>query len=537
MARYMSVRTRTSAPTTTVPPSAPGRTPSRASRKTPLAPSAIPQAPQSELAAPGAPPARILHVVAELAPYARTGGLGEAVATLARFQSQAGLDVAIVLPLYREIAAKKHPLKPFGEPFAVPVADRVEHAQLFEAKRTTTAPSARVFFVANEKYFDRDGIYGDSKGDFADNARRYGFFSLAALQAMPRIFPNAPVVLHAHDWHTALAPVYLRSWLRRHTYYSRVATVLSVHNAGFQGHFPTATMQDLGLPWELYNLNHLEWYGRVNLLKGGMAFSDAVTTVSPTHAVELQTDGGGFGLHHAFRSLGPRFSGITNGIDLQTWTPSTDPHIAARYSADDLSGKAKCKASLQRLFALPVKPRMPVFGMSSRMVYQKGLDLIFGSGFLQLDAQFVFLGAGEARYEKILADLARSHPDRIGVQTNFTDRLEHKVLAGADLCLMPSMYEPCGLTQMRAQRYGTLPLARRVGGLADTIEDGVTGFLFDDYTSADFMRAALRAVEQYHESQGWEDMMREAMARDFGWEKSAARYVTMYKRVLGQVRQ
>jgi starch synthase len=483
--------------------------------------------PQSEFTSSGAP-ARIVHVVGELAPYARTGGLGEAVATLARFQAQAGLDVAIIVPFYREIANKKPSIKPLGDPFDIPIADRVEHAQLFEVTKSRTGAQPRVIFVANATYFDRDGIYGDASGDFVDNARRYAFFCLAALRAMPMI-SDAPVVLHAHDWHTALTPVYLRSWFRNHQYYRQISTVLSVHNAGFQGHFPTASMHDLGLPWELYNLHQLEWYGRVNFLKGGMSFSDVVTTVSPTHAQELKTPGGGFGLHDAFRALGNRFIGITNGIDLQVWTPSTDTQIAATYSREDLSGKARCKASLQRLFALPIKAGIPVFGMSSRMVYQKGLDLIFGSDFLSLDAQFVFLGAGEAKYERILTDLARTYPDRIGVQTNFTDRLEHKLLAGADLCLMPSMYEPCGLTQMRAQRYGTLPLARRVGGLADTVEDGVTGFLFDDYTSDSFTTGARRAVATYHDEHQWRTMQQAAMARDFGWERSEREYAHVYR--------
>ena len=475
--------------------------------------------------------AGIVHIVAELAPYARTGGLGEAVATLARFQSQAGLNVTIIMPLYREVAQKKPNMRALGDPFPIPIGDRLEQGQLYEAIPSGTAPQARVIFVANAKYFDRDGIYGDASGDFADNARRYAFFSLAALHAMPRVC-EAPVVLHAHDWHTALAPVYLRSWFRTHPYYSQVATVLSVHNAGFQGHFPTSTMHDLGLPWELYNLHQLEWYGRVNFLKGGMAFADVVATVSPTHSMELRTPGGGFGLQEAFSALGERFVGITNGIDLQVWTPSTDKEIAAKYSREDLSGKATCKASLQRLFGLPVNPRIPLFGMSSRMVYQKGLDLIFGSGFLTVDAQFVFLGAGEARYENTLADLARAHPKKIGVQTNFTDRLEHKLLAGADLCLMPSMYEPCGLTQMRAQRYGTLPLARRVGGLADTIEDGVTGFLFNDYTSDSFLEGTWRAVTAFHDQARWATMQHEAMSRDFGWERPERQYARVYRYAL-----
>jgi starch synthase len=453
-------------------------------------------------------PAPIVHVVAELAPYARTGGLGEAVASLALFQAQAGIDVAVIMPLYKQITQEKFELRPFGAPFPVPIADRIEQGQLYEAVPRGNALQPRVIFVASDTYFGRDGIYGDADGDFRDNARRYAFFCLAALYAIPKLF-EVPVVLHAHDWHAALAPVYLRSWFRNHPYFSRVATVLSVHNAGFQGHFPTSTMRDLGLPWELYHPFQLEWYGRVNLLKGGMAFSDVVTTVSPTHAQELRTPGGGFGLQEAFSALGGRFVGITNGIDTKVWDPTTDTQITATYSRDDLAGKAKCKSSLQRLFGLPQRSRLPLVGMSARMVYQKGLDLILGSGFLSLDAQFVFLGAGEAKYEKALSELAHAYPGKIGVQLNFTDRF--------------------GLTQMRAQRYGALPLARAVGGLADTIEDGVTGFLFRDYTSDSFLDGTVRAVQAYNDQPRWAAMQREAMSREFGWKQAERKYLRVYE--------
>ncbi|MCE9601153.1 MAG: glycogen synthase [Gemmatimonadetes bacterium] len=484
--------------------------------------------PAVALATSSGAPISVVHATAELAPFARTGGLGEAVRTLARFQAKAGIDVTIVMPYYGDVARKAPPVTPLGPPLQVPVGGRSEEVTLLELVRPVGPPSPRVIFVASPTYFGRDGIYGDAQGEFRDNARRYACFSLAVIEALPRI-SDGPVVVHAHDWHAALVPVYLRGLLAHDTRYARVGAVLSVHNAGFQGHYPAATMADLGLPWSLYTLHHLEWYGRMNLLKGGMSLADAVVTVSPTHADELRTEAGGFGLHDAFRELGARFIGIVNGIDQEEWDPATDTQIAARFSRDDLSGKAACKASLQRLFGLPKRARTPLVGMSARMVYQKGLDLIFGSGFLTLDAQFVFLGAGEERYERALLDLARRAPDRLGVQLNFTDRLEHRLLAGADLCLMPSMYEPCGLTQMRAQRYGALPLARRVGGLADTIEDGVTGFLFDEYTSDDFLHGTARAVLAYRDAATFARMQREAMGRDFGWEHAEARYRDVYR--------
>jgi starch synthase len=309
--------------------------------------------------------------------------------------------------------------------------------------------------------------------------------------------------------------------------------VLSVHNAGFQGHFPPGTIPDLGLPWEVYNHHQLEWYGRVNLLKGGLAFADAVTTVSPTHADELRTPEGGFGLHDAFRALGDRFTGIANGIDQQIWDPSRDPHIAAHFSPDDLSGKRAARLALQRQYGLPERSDVPIFVMSARLVWQKGLDLILAeTGFFDLDAQFIFLGAGEARYEDALRARAARRPDRVRVDTTFTDLQEHRLIAGGDVLLMPCQYEPCGLTQMRAQRYGALPLVRAVGGLADTVEDGVTGFTFGPYDAASFITCAMRAMRTWRDGAAWTAMMRAAMARDFGWARSEERYQAVYRRVL-----
>ena len=478
----------------------------------------------------------VVHIVAELAPFARTGGLGEAVKSLAEFQSASGTPVAIVMPLYRQVHANAPNLEPVGDPFMVQVGPIAEQARLFtiapERRRGRNAP--RIYFLDHAHFFDRPGLYGENGYDYPDNPRRYAFFSLATIIALRTIAPNAPVLLHAHDWHTALASVYLRTYFMGDDYYRQVRTVLSVHNAGFQGQYPARTIADVGLPWELYSYRHLEWYDRMNFLKGGLTFSDMVTTVSPTHAHELRTPFGGFGLHETFIGLRDRFVGIVNGIDQRVWDPATDKQITSHYTADTLEIKKKCKTSIQRAFGLKQRRDIPIFAMSARLTYQKGLDLILGyNDYFALDAQFLFLGAGDQRYMDELTELANRAPGRIACEFNFTDRLEHRLMAGADMCLMPSQYEPCGLTQMRAQRYGTIPVARRVGGLADTIEDGVTGFLFDGYTSEEFMHAAVRALDHYHDPNAWRGMMREAMSRDFGWERSEARYRDVYRRALG----
>ena len=478
-------------------------------------------------------PAPVVHLVPELSPYARTGGLGEAVSSLARHQAASGIPVTVFMPLYT-MARERTELRPMGGAFEVTVGPRKEVARLWEPAVAPVATEPRVVFVESAEYFDRDGLYGDAAGDYADNARRYAFFTRAALVALPRLMPEAPSIVHAHDWQTSLTSVYLKHEFMANPYYEGIRAVLSVHNAGYQGHFPESTMADIGLPASLYNHRQLEWYGRMNMLKGGLVFSDLVITVSPTHAHELRTEKGGFGLDGVFVALRDRLVGIVNGIDQEVWDPARDTVIPRRYTADNLLGKRRCRVALQRATGLS-RWQAPIFALTARLVSQKGLDLILGDpGYFAFDAQYVFLGHGEERYEAMLTELAERAPSRIAVKLDFTDEFEHLLLAGADMCLMPSQYEPCGLTQMRAQRYGTIPVARRVGGLADTIEDGVTGFLFDDYTPTDFMRCAMRAVDQYRETESWEDMMREAMARDFGWDKSAARYLTVYRRVLTQ---
>lgn len=494
--------------------------------------------PPPPLCAPDGRAVRVVHIVAELAPFARSGGLGEAVNSLARFQAASGIPTSIVMPLYDAVKATAPAMDPVGPPFRVQVGPRSEEVRLWRLVVGPDHPlaGASVFFIESEEYFARPYIYGPPGADYLDNARRYACFTAAALSALPTIAGSEPVLVHAHDWHTALAPVYLRTTFASDERFRRVKVVLSVHNAGFQGHFPPEAMADLGVPAALFNWRQLEWYGRMNWLKGGLVFADAATTVSPTHAHELRTQAGGFGLDGVFVSLRDRFVGIANGIDQQVWDPATDPILNCNYSVDALAGKIECRESLQREMGLRPTDEMPIVAMSARLVSQKGLDLILGDpAYFAFDAQFAFLGAGEPRYEEALKAIANRAPNRIVVETHFNDALEHRLLAGADMCLMPSQYEPCGLTQMRAQRYGTIPIARRVGGLADTIEDGVTGFLFDDYTPADFTRAVARAIDQFEEPDGWFEMMRSAMKRDFGWEQSANKYLNVYRRVVGHV--
>ncbi len=472
----------------------------------------------------------VVHFTAECWPYARTGGLGEAVSGLAAAQTRSGAAVTIVMPLYRIVRETGRALERVGHQFSVSVGARTEFAHVYRLAEPTPGPA--VYFVEHPDFFDRSGIYGDVDGDYADNALRFAFFCRAALTVLPTLAPAA-VVLHAHDWHSALAAVYLRTAFTD-PYHRRLATVLSVHNAGFQGHYLPAMMSTLGLPAELYHWRAFEWYDQVNVLKGGIAFSDMVATVSPTHARELCTPQGGFGLHDTFTSLGDRLVGILNGIDLEVWDPATDPHIAAHYDADALDGKRHCKAALQQAYGLADEPDTPLFGMSARLVHQKGLDIVLDATSLSsVDAQFVFLGSGEHRYHDALRNLAAAYPDRVVAEFAFTDHLEHRLLAGADFLLMPSLYEPCGLTQMRAQRYGAIPVARAVGGLRDSVADGDTGFLFEEYSAAALDAAIQRVLVAYADPRRWRALVRRAMGQRFGWEEPTAHYAALYRRALG----
>jgi len=511
------------------------RAPSEGSPGAPLEPAPparwrAPASPNLAIGASADEPVGVVHVVAEYTPYAHTGGLADAVAGLTRLQAASGVPTAVVLPMHRSVRRAGRELIPVGRPFPVEVGPRVEWARLWRVAAAPRAP--RVFFIEHDGYFNRPGPYGAGGRDYPDNGLRWAFFVQAALVVLPRL-ASAPVIVHAHDWHAALVPVYLRTRFAGHPFYDRARTVLTVHNAAFQGWFPEDLLHVVGLPAWLYDWRMMEWYGRVNYLKGGMAFADFVTTVSPTHARELVTPEGGFGLQDAFAALGDRLVGIVNGIDVDSWDPARDPSLTANYSPNDLSGKRRCKAALQRTYGLPQRFNVPLVGMAARLVAQKGLDLLIDNAPLFADgAQFVFTGRGDQRYEAALSAIAARSHQRVAVRLGFSDRNARRIMAGCDIFLVPSLYEPCGLTQMTAQRYGALPVARRVGGLADTIEDRETGFLFDAYSPTALAEAVGAAVDTYKTPSRWAWLVEHAIERDFSWTPSAAEYADVYRRVL-----
>jgi starch synthase len=472
----------------------------------------------------------VVHLTAEYTPYARTGGLAEAVQGLADIQARQGIPVIVIVPLYRVARRVAKNLEQIGGDVTVYVGPRREQVRFFRDADVTKGPT--VIFVDHPLYFDREGIYVEGGADYPDNPRRFALFTRAALEAISMVV-KGPVLVHAHDWHSSLALVYMRSYSDLRHRFHGTGAVLSVHNAGYQGHFSPAVIGDLGIPPETFNHHQLEWYGKVNFLKGGLAFCDYAVTVSPSHAEELRTAAGGFGLHAMFSHMGDRFQGITNGIDQEIWNPATDTQIAANFSREDTFNKADCKAALQRTFGLPERKDVPIIGMCGRLVKQKGFDIILPSGAVNaLDAQFVFLGQGEDRYKAWLRALEAQRPGQISAEFVFTEKVEHRLIAGSDLLLMASEYEPCGLTQMRAQRYGALVIGRRVGGITDTVHDDATGFLFDAFTASAFDQAVGRALHRYYDKQAWKPRVYEAMGRDFGWDSSATRYVQLYRRAL-----
>ena len=445
-------------------------------------------------------------------------------------QTRQGIPVIVVVPLYRAVRKVAGNLVQVGDEITVYVGPRREQVRFFRDADRTGGPT--VILVDHAPYFDREGIYVEGGADYPDNPRRFALFARAALEAISAVV-KGPLLVHAHDWHSSLALVYMRSYGDLRARFRGTGAVLSVHNGGYQGHFSPAVIDDLGIPPETYNYHQLEWYGKVNFLKGGLAFCDYAVTVSPSHAEELRTPEGGFGLHGMFSQLGDRFQGITNGIDQEIWNPATDTQIAANFTRQDTSSKAECKAELQRAFGLPQRKDVPIIGMCGRLVKQKGFDIILASRAISaLDAQFVFLGQGEERYKSVLRDLERQRPGHVSAEFVFTDKVEHTLIAGSDLLLMPSEYEPCGLTQMRAQRYGALVIGRRVGGISDTVHDDATGFLFDAFTPGAFDQSVGRALQRYYDKEAWKPRVYEAMGRDFAWDSSAQRYLQLYRRAL-----
>jgi len=400
--------------------------------------------------------------------------------------------------------------------------------------RTRVHRGVRFFFVEAPYFFDRDGLYNHHGTDYPDNHKRFAVLALAALGAAQTVFPCD--ILHCHDWQAALVPVYKMDQQHSNPLLKDTKTILTIHNLGYQGRFHRTQFPELGLNWGWFTPDKLEYYGDVNFLKGGMATADWLTTVSPTYAREIRTPEGGFGLDGVLRSRSGALTGILNGVDSEEWNPETDPFLPAHYSAQDLSGKRVCKKALLEEFGLDAgNLDRPLIGIVSRFAPQKGFDLIAGIGhfFDETDAQLVALGSGEWRYLHLFEEWHRRKPRQIGVWVGYNNPLAHRIEAGADLFLMPSQYEPCGLNQIYSLRYGTAPVVRAVGGLDDTIEED-TGFKFHEYSVGALYDTLRVAVGAYRNRDAWMERMRRCMAKDYSWDASAREYKSLYGKLLGR---
>ncbi len=483
-------------------------------------------------------------VTSEAIPFAKSGGLGDAVSALSRALGRMGHDVRIVMPRYYSI--DRVTLERLDGAMAVPVGPTEEWTAVYRGM--LPGSTVDVYFIDHERLYGREGVYGDKvTPDFPDNPQRFGLLARAAFQLCRKI-SWIPDIIQGNDWPGALSAVFLRH-VERQREFSDTVSVFSIHNLGYQGIYSKDDFPFFQLPWELFHTGGFEFYDRINMLKAALRAADSLVTVSPTYAREIQTPSFGFGMDGILRSRSADLVGIINGVDAEDWNPSIDPLLPARYTESDLSGKSVCKAALQRAFGLPVRPDIPMIGMISRLADQKGVGELFGPGYgaafgicSDMDVQFVILGSGERWCEEELRNLSSSLPNfraRIG----YDEKIAHLIEAGSDFFLMPSRYEPCGLNQMYSLAYATLPIVHRTGGLADTVENynqdtgsGV-GFMFDNLTPRAIYDTTGWAVwAWYNKPEHIQAMRIRAMGRDFPWERSAAQYVKLYERTLAAFR-
>jgi len=451
----------------------------------------------------------------EVVPFAKTGGLADVAGALPLALEKLKQEVIILMPFYKKAALSK-------------VNARAVLPGVLSSKLGETI---KVYFIQNDKYFNRDGLYGTSEGDYPDNLERFSFFCQSCLEFLKQI-NFRPDIIHIHDWQTSYIPIYLKTKFSFDPFYKNCKTLLTIHNLAYQGLFTREEFPKLGLDWSFFNMEQLEFYGKGNTLKGGIVFSDCINTVSPTYASEIQTKDFGCGLEGVFAKRRDCLFGILNGLDYSIWNPSTDKFIAQRFDINNLKGKHKNKQDLQKYTNLPVKENIPLFGMVSRLAEQKGLDILAEAldEICKLKLQLVILGTGDMKYHRILEDRSKQFPKVFRLYLKFDNPLAHKIYAGSDIFLMPSRYEPCGLGQMISLRYATAPLVYKTGGLADTINK-TNGFIFDKYTASSLVNTIKRSISLYQDARKWQTKIKKGMECNFSWEESAKQYIKLYKKL------
>ena len=480
---------------------------------------------------------KILFVASEAAPFAKTGGLGDVIAALPRALAARGHEVLVVLPRYGSIDEKAFGLRDTGRRVEVQFPSVNAQAAVF-----VTAPAERLrYLLLANPYYERKELYGDNGKDYRDNHKRFALLCVGALEAAKQI-NFIPDAVHAHDWQAALTPLILkRGWAGRPAPF-KARSIFTIHNLAYQGVFPREAMAELALPSDLFHADALEFYGQLCLMKAGLVFGDKLTTVSPTYAREIvQSSETGAGLEGLLRHREADLTGIMNGVDYSQWSPELDPALPAKYGPNDLSGKALNKAALQKELGLAVEARVPLGAAIGRLAHQKGYDLLAEAvpGLIARGMQFALLGTGDGALEEQFHALAAKYPSQVSVTLRFDDGLAHRIEAGADLFLMPSRFEPCGLNQLYSLRYGTLPLVHAVGGLADSIRDATApglppgedgwGFRFDQETPEALLEAADRALGLWRNAAAWQATVRRAMSQDFSWDRAAEKYEALYR--------
>jgi len=475
----------------------------------------------------------IAFAASECAPFSKTGGLADVVGALPKALAAAGHQVSVYLPRYRQtkLADPQTVVRSITIPFD-------DHYRFCSIVSGGNLAGVRYYFVEYPAYFDREALYGTSAGDYPDNAERFALFSRAVLEASKVL--GVPHIFHCHDWQTALISVLLHTQYAADPAFRDVATVFTIHNMGYQGLFSPDTLPLLTLPWDLFTISKMEFFGQVNFLKGALVYADFITTVSRKYAQEIQTTEFGFGLDGVLHDRSSTVAGILNGVDYDEWSPQADKYIVAKYSPEDLSGKAKCKQDLLNTFGMTnADPRLPVIGMVSRFASQKGFDLIaqIVDRLVREDLMIIGLGSGDKKYEEMFLRLNKQYPQKISVRIAYDNALAHKVEAGSDMFLMPSQYEPCGLNQIYSLKYGTVPIARATGGLDDTIEPWDartgkgTGFKFSEYSGEVLLLTIKHALLAFRDLPSWQLLMRNGMKKDFSWDASAREYIRIYERV------
>ncbi len=477
---------------------------------------------------------KILFAASEAFPFAKTGGLADVAGSLPLALAARGHDVRLVMPRYRSVDPERFGLKHIAT-FYVPMESWQERCDILEGRM---GKNVTVYFVDKGIYFDRPELYRTALADYPDNAERFAYFSRAALE-LCRTLDFRPDIVHGNDWQTGLLPLFLKTIYRGAAPFVKTKSVFTVHNLGYQGLFRQEAMRFLGIGWEHFTPEGIEFWGKISFLKAGLVYADAITAVSKTYSQEVQTPEYGHGLDGVLAKRSAELYGILNGIDYAEWDPARDTAIAKKYAALRPNAKTVCKRELLKDIDLPASDKL-LIGMVTRLVQQKGLDILVDAlpEMMALGLQLVVLGTGEEQYHRMLTDAAALYPEQMRVLLQYDDRVAKKIYAGCDLFLMPSHYEPCGLGQMIALKYGAVPVVRRTGGLADTVLDydpktgRGTGFVFADYTAPALVECLKRALALYANKKKWGLLMQAGMKRDFSWERSAGEYLKVYRKVL-----